>query len=160
VSNSNSAGSTRSTMQMGLDTPSHRQHGKLSLLPQDAHPTLRSHPLQCFLLLQVKTLCFSWILAHQGLLPVHEQKAIQTTLNHKSYSVLNSVSHFISLEEQVVSLHCNKGVAYSMPVATKHSGSSPSYHPPTRLSSPALSQKAGRSDTLWKTCSGSAHSFT
>lgn len=62
-------------MQMGLDTPAHKQHGKLILLPQDAHPPLRSHPLQCFLLLQMKkTPCFSWILVHQDLLPAHRKK--------------------------------------------------------------------------------------
>lgn len=127
---------------MGLDTWSHRQHRKLSLLPQDAHPALGSHHLQRRLLLEVKTLCFSWILVHQGLLPVHRPKqTIRNTLNHMSYGVLVSLSHFISLEEQVVSIHCNKRVAYSMPVGIKHSMSSPAYHPSTRLSSLAVARR-------------------
>lgn len=84
VSNSKTpADSASSSMQMGLDAPSHRQHGKLSLLPQDTHPALGSHPLQRFLLLQGKTLCFSWILAHQGLFPVHRGK--KKTKQHKEY---------------------------------------------------------------------------
>ena len=154
------AGSASSTMQIGLDTPSHRQHGKLSLLPQDAHPTLGSHPLQYFLLLQVKTLCFSWILAHQGLLPVHRQK------NHKEYLKpqelwCSGLSHTsFPWRNKWLAYPATKGVAYGMPVGTNHSTSSPAYHPPTTLSSLAVSQKAGRSDTLWKSRSGSAHSFT
>lgn len=36
----------------------------------------------------------------------------------------------------------------------------PVYHPPTSLSSLAISQKVGRSDTLWKSCSGNTRSFT
>lgn len=68
--------------------------------------------------------------------------------------------HFISLEEQMASVQCNKGVVYSIHVGTKHSVSSPAYHPPTRLPSLPASQKAGRSVTLWKSYSGSAHSFT
>lgn len=151
------AGSASSSIQTELDTTSHRQRGKLSLLPQDAHPTLGSHLLQYFLLLQMKILCFSWFLAHLGLVPVHGHK------NHKEYfksqelQCLVPVSDFTSLEKQVISVHCNKAVAYSMPVGTKHSMSSPAYHPHTRLFS---SHKAGRSDTLWKPCSGSAHSVT
>lgn len=95
---------------MGLDTPAQRQHGKLILLPQDVHPALRSHPPQCFLLFQVKeTLCFSWILVHQDLLPAHRKKKKKnnkrTTLNLKSYSTVVSRSHFISLEIQLVRIH-------------------------------------------------------
>lgn len=68
------------TTEMGLDTPAQRQHGKLILLPQDVHPALRSHPPQCFLLFQVKeTLCFSWTLVHQDLLPAHRKKKKKKT---------------------------------------------------------------------------------
>lgn len=65
-------------------TPSHRQHGKVSLPLQGPRLTLGSRPRQCFFLLQVKTLCFSWILAHQGLLPVCGQKSVRNNFNHKT----------------------------------------------------------------------------
>lgn len=38
-------------------------------------------------------------------------------------------------------------MSYSIPVNTKHSMCSHDYHPHTRLSSSAVHQKAGRSDT-------------
>ena len=64
----------------------------MSLPPQDSHPTPGSHPLHCLFLLLVKILCFSWILAHQGLLAVHRQKSIRNNLNHKNFSVSVPIS--------------------------------------------------------------------
>lgn len=129
--------------------PHPRQHEKMSLPPQDSHPTPGSHPLHCLFLLLVKILCFSWILAHQGLLAVHRQKSIRNNLNHKNYSLSVPISEFIHASSPWSNkqlLYMATTVAYSMPISTQCSmSSSPD---PTKLSSPAVIQMARRSHSI------------